>query len=823
LYAPDVRFADSNRGGRRAGSRWAVGIALAVLLAGAFLRLDGLDRIGLKGSDNTYYTNMALLWSTGERVYSIGGGPDLYQRPVAFFVNELAVRLLGFNDTSIKLVNAALDTVNIVLVFLLAYILSRRDLVAASSAAILYGLLPFTILIARSELTHVLSATTILTAMILVSLSWFAERRVARLGLALLGGIATGLSALTHEEMIFAAAAPALYLLLRGSVGGSGPRARLIAAMSRAGSYVLGVLAVAHVMLRAHQADAQVRATGIIGHRVSQGEYLRFLTRPLKFAWSAMCGSSSTFFACLVIVLMLVLAAGFIVRLRRERLVWRLPALAIEDLPLWTVVGYFASYSFFFAYYLTRLFVPLIPLIIAWWAVRSSSLLTRLLGPRASRLAVAVLTAAVAASNIGHIADLRDSMSSYYQQWSPLSFATDFDPATGWSVLSNQRTRTDWPRQRFEELGWAVTEDARLLVGASSLHQIPGRRVLQVGYYFGDNADFLIDHTQPVDQLIDERRIGFVLFTSYQTENWLNIRGLQGRRYLGDGRWTQVEHLVPGASLGLGDGEYSIQEEFERLRAVMARRGARIILGQRDLLTRQPSGTDPASYVVWALDPARWPTLERELEATSEGLALASEGHLEQALETLDAAARPDLHEMARFRLCLTAARLLCEAGQKENAARRVADAMSELPRNTSVSTALREAYPTSTAIDDMVTLFAGLQDARPKDRPVGDLMLAIMLTRTELAIEDGDRQGTIRGFGALARGLRRPATLKMTSAVAEWCEATARSLAEEGRADEAAAARAAASAGPDASSAPPDEPDATAMPYGEAPADDGF
>ena len=233
-----------------AGSRWAVAVFLVVVICGGALRLSGLKEIGLNGSDNTYYTNIARQWSQGNHVYAVGTDRIAYYRPVIFAVYGAAVSLLGFDDTSIKAVNAYLDTGNIILVFFLALVLSRRDPWAAASAATIYALLPFTILVSRSELSHTLSTSTLLAAMILLALCWSSRNRYARLVLAFLAGVSTGLCALTHEEMIFAAAAPSILLLLAPSPSTSSLRARLAAAGCRAGSYLFGVLLIANGMLR---------------------------------------------------------------------------------------------------------------------------------------------------------------------------------------------------------------------------------------------------------------------------------------------------------------------------------------------------------------------------------------------------------------------------------------------------------------------------------------------------------------------------------------------------------------------------------------------
>lgn len=782
---------DSN--GRSTGARWVLALAVVVLIFGAALRLGGLDRIGLKGSDNTYYTNMAMLWSEGEHVYSIGDSPLLYYRPVVYWVYAAAVRALGFNDATIKTVNTSLDTLNILLVFLLAYILSRKDPWAASSAAVIYALLPFTILISRSELTHTLSTATLLIATILLSLSWFAKTRTIRLVLAFLSGAATGLCALTHEEMIFTAAAPVLFLLLRPGDRNSGVRSRLIAATSLAGSYLIGIFAVAHGMLQTHQADAQVRAAGIIGHRISQSHYLRFIERPLKFAWNALTGSSSTFLACLVIALVLVLVVRWVLNLRTNRSRWRVSSLSIDDLPLWTVALHILFYACFFNYYAVRLFVPLIPLVIVWLVVRSASLATRYAGRHAAHGVLSVLTITVATANLGHFALYPGFVSSRFPTWAPFSLAADVRPDAGWSLFQLERTRKGWARKRWEELGPAVNENSRLLVGASAFHPFPGRRLLQIGYYFGDNSVYLVDQDRPLGDVIEANNIEFVLFTSYQTEDWQDTRGLESRRYLGGGSWSSRVPFTPGGSLGFAEGDYTIQGEFDRLRNYLTRRGARIILGHRDLLERVPSGTDPVSYVVWVLDPKNWPPLEHELEVVSRSLELASQDRLDDALATIDAAGTAETDNMGRFRLRLTAAQILAEHDLPGQARRWVADALAELPRNTMVSTILREAYPTKNDIETMYALFADLQAAKPRDRAVRDLLLWLALVKTEFGLESGNPTESVEAFQTIEGQLRRHGSRKATLAMVDWCTVTSRELARKGRSAEAQAGFAAA------------------------------
>jgi hypothetical protein len=541
-------------------------------------------------------------------------------------------------------------------------------------------------------------------------------------------------------------------------------------------------------MLQVHQADAQTRAAGVIGHRVAQSLPLRFVERPLKFAWNAMTGSSSVVLTCLVIVLALILAARFVLHLKRERPGWKVPSIPIEDLPLWIVSGHVLVYSCFFTYSAVRLFVPLIPLVIVWLMMRATSLSEEIAGRRSSRVALAALTILVVTANLGHAHTFRTSMASRFDSWFPFSLRMDFKLGDGLATLRDELTKKSWTRQRFEELGPVVDENARLLVGASTVHPFPGRRSLQIGYYFGDNAVYLFDHDEPLDRLIETKRIGFVLFTPFQVVNRPANDFGDWQRYRYDGRWGPRRPIVLGQSLGFEAGEYTIQAEFLRLRSHLARRGARLIDGQRGLLTKNPTVLDPISFVVWVLDPKLWPPLDRELQAISSSLEAASEGRVFEALSILEAADAGEISDLGRFRLRLTAARIQADDDRPGKARASVGDAMALLPRNTTVATVLRDAYPTRGATEEISLLFAGLHETKPRHRGLRDLLLSLDLNLAEFALEEGDRPGLIDSCRSIERRLGIPGNVRFASAITEWCGTVGRTLEREGRSVEAEA-----------------------------------
>lgn len=773
----------------------AIWIALGVIvLSGAFLRFSGITDLGLQGSDNTYYTNIAKNWSEGDRVYCIGENWTLY-RPVVYRVFGLALNLFGFDDSSIKIANAAFDTVNIGLVFLLAFLLSRRSPWVAPAAAAVYGLLPFTILISRSEQTHILSTTAVLTASILVVMSWTAETRAGRMALLALSGLATGLSALTHEDLIFTAAGPTLLLFLSLRTRTGTLPTRVLSVLGPPGTYLGAVVLTSFPMLLTHLAEAHQRSSEIVGHRVAQSQYLNFIERPLKYGWNAVNGTGSAILACLVVALVLVLVLRLMVRMVRRKAGWKILLPQVQDLPLWTVAGYLLLYTSFFGYFAARLFVPLIPLVVIWLMVRTADLAGEL--AKEKRLLSAgtavVLGSILITANLGHIGAIRSFEFSHFPTWTPLSLSADLRPVAGWSEFRKRLTTPTWARRRFEELGQIIDSDARLLVGASTFHPFPGRRVLQIGYYFGDDAVYLFDHDEPLDQLIPTKNIKFVLFTTHQAYDTRAVEWAEQQRYLYDGKWAPPTPLTVGAGLGFKPGEYSIESEFERLRSFLSAREARIIFGQGELLKVRPFLFTTPSYVVWALDPADWTPLTEEHRAISESLEFASAGQLHKALARLEAA-ETEAGPLGRFRLQLTAIHILADDHRPDKARRRLRHALSLFPRNTTLCTALREAFPNASSSREMYDFFSNLQDPTAEEPNLRALLTGLAVNIADFALEAGHSADAVDAFHTIEHHLKGPGNRQFTRAVAIWCASRARSLEREGRTIESQVAFTAAS-----------------------------
>jgi 4-amino-4-deoxy-L-arabinose transferase-like glycosyltransferase len=133
-----------------------VGLPL-LLITALSLRIYGIKTIGLGGSDTILYFSLAEQWLQGNFVFRIGESTSVL-RPVLLGFNALALQVFGHFDHAIKLANVLLDVVNLLLLALLAWLVSRRYTVVLACAAS-YAILPLAIWASRQELPHTLSTS----------------------------------------------------------------------------------------------------------------------------------------------------------------------------------------------------------------------------------------------------------------------------------------------------------------------------------------------------------------------------------------------------------------------------------------------------------------------------------------------------------------------------------------------------------------------------------------------------------------------------------------------------------------------------------------
>jgi len=550
-------------------------ILVPILLFSIFLRFHNLGEMGLDGSDTVWYTTIAKAWTEGNSIYEVAGDTFTY-RPVTFFVYAAAaaIKLFGYHDSSIKKMNACLDTANVLLIFLICCLLVRDSPLPAFSASIFYGYLPMAITMARIELTHVLSGTMVLLAFSAFLLYFTSTNAWRKRFLLILSGILTGLGALTHEDLILLGPGYLIFLLLVFIHRGSHHR-HLRPFVTDCALLSASIVMTSHRMLLYTAASAYEQAA-VPFEASTLGRVVGYLERVPRLLWDSILAISSSPVLYLFLLLLLILCFRPLLMklLSRHQASTHLPSLYY--LPLVLVLTYCALYSYFIeGYYLPRFFLPLFPLIVIFLVVCYSRLLSRL-NLAFSHVAVLLAVLIVLPFNFEHFRrgaslELKQDFTS---TWASARIPFPFKVGPWYSYFMNKNYSMSWSRAIYEQLKAKVNSDARVLITSSIMYPFAGRRTLQMGYYFGDNAIYLIDHTEPLDELISKYRIKYVLFTTYRADKrmlWLRSY----RKYQYGGRWKAGEELLLGASYGFKPGEYTLERELHALTEFLQRRGAK--------------------------------------------------------------------------------------------------------------------------------------------------------------------------------------------------------------------------------------------------------
>ncbi len=582
-------------------------ILTALLFLSFYLRFHLIDVRGLSGHDEVYYTNIAASWSAGEPIYQIGSGPFTY-RPVFYFLMGTGFKIFGYNDTALKLMNALLSIVNILIFIAILYLtLKRKTIWFILLCALIYASLPVDIYMARREMTTTVSALMVLLSylfLVLYSQSTGARRRYVYLVLC---GLFAGLGALTHEDLIFLLPGYAFCVALCWKeVLKDKTRLKKAAAdlalFTATGS--LTVLPLLRVVSRQLHRPYYSMSADLSPEHIPVA-----LERIPRLYWNAIIGNSSTLF----MLLFLLILGLIIVRAIKRRAIGSGDAAPLPPayyFPFVVSITYFVLFGYVLPHHLLRLYIPLFPVILLLVGAWGHSFLGRSPGIP-SRIALLCCALLVIAANYGHFADYQHRVARHLPMLAP-NIASDWRLRAGIQNLNTFCCKPAWPQSVHDELKDLVNDDARLLVTSSVMLSQSGRRQLQVGFYFGDNAIYKIDHTEPLDALIDRYRIRYVLLSKYRAS--FTIFGvLQTRfgfdekmyeRYRYQGRW-ELAPLRLEASYGFEPGTYTVDREIDYLLDYLEARGANVI---RPLFMKQPTKEKileylqaPNHYVVFEL------------------------------------------------------------------------------------------------------------------------------------------------------------------------------------------------------------------------------
>ncbi len=125
-------------------------LLVIILLLGARLRFQALTQQGICPGDGVKYTQEALRWATGKPPTFLR---EEFYRPVAHFLQGLALRTFGVNDYAIKLMHGLMDIVSILLLYRIAWLLTRSPW-PGLAACLMYASLSTVVALARMEMLH---------------------------------------------------------------------------------------------------------------------------------------------------------------------------------------------------------------------------------------------------------------------------------------------------------------------------------------------------------------------------------------------------------------------------------------------------------------------------------------------------------------------------------------------------------------------------------------------------------------------------------------------------------------------------------------------
>ena len=604
-----------------------------------YLRLDGIEQRGLTGHDEVYYTTIAESWSNGEPIYQVGSGPYVFRpvsfilmaASFKFFGhNDTSIKLMNVILSIISIV---------VFAAILYHLLRKRQAWFILTGTLLYTAMPIVPFMARREMTSASSSLMILLSFLFIVLYSKSDTPRRRSLYLTFCGVFVILASLTHEDFIFLLPGYALCLVAmhwgeaRKTKTSTKKTRRDLAIFVFVGS-VVALLFLLYMLKNSVYVDGLLRRA----FRLNPEQIVIIVERTLRYYWNSVLGNTSNFFSFLFLLILgwivvrwaqrwagnprnaapplrtdyapifivtayllacgilfwaailgssgafffflLLLPLGWIIARWVKRGVGNLDNVVnpprVYYFPILVVTGYMLAAGFIFNRYWPRLALPLVPLILIFVIVWAHFFLERW-PQRRSIIAVLGCALVLIVSNYGHFADYpnRAGKSPRSDGWFIPNFSKDWRLRSGLRTASTFCCRSGWSRNAYNELKNIVKEDARLLVAPSIMMPPLGRRHLQTGIYLGDNALYMIDHTEPLDVLIDQHRIRYVLLSRFREQTFY-LREEMYDQYRYQGRWESVP-LQLGASYGFEPGGYSVEREFNYLLDYLQARGAKII------------------------------------------------------------------------------------------------------------------------------------------------------------------------------------------------------------------------------------------------------
>jgi len=566
---------------------------LTIATFGMLLRGWGVTNIGVGGNDTILYYTLAEYWLNGDFVFRIASSPELF-RPVLLGFNALALVVFGHSDYAIKVAYILIDGINISLVAMLAWTVSRQRTVALVSA-FSYAFWPLAVWASRQELPHTLSTFLVLLTTVALARAVFVDRQPRREVLLISAGIALCAATLTHEELILLALPFGLYIFLfpgGGQRTGIGYRLKSVVLF-----LVFPILCGSVVFL--HSAAMVTRLFDKALADISVGNGVIF-ERIARFTWDALLGSGSAFlailvaFACAVLIARIIFGAGAR-HVPRESFIQRVDPAGVFCLGI--PLLYLIIYSSLLNTLFPRGFQPLLPLVIVGvfqaLGVFFSSGMLAIRGSLQSLLLVCILLLLLV-SNFASFTAFNVGNNRFSSTWAKPRWP---DPTTlkeglaEFSVDARYRPSyiTHW-RALYDFFAAKVDSENRLLIVPSEAMFAPGRRALQTQVYFGDDAIYRLDHwNDSLSEVVKEHKIEWIIYTIGQRRT--APKSMRPYRY--QRQWGERQEVNLAKAYAMPS--YSWGAEYQALEGYLA------AVGAQEFFPFAPNSYEAKTAKVWRL------------------------------------------------------------------------------------------------------------------------------------------------------------------------------------------------------------------------------
>lgn len=447
-----------------------------ILLFSAYLRLVNLTKVGMIGADVFQYWEIAKWWTEGN--YTLDG----FYRPAIYFIDSLAIRLFGPYDYSLSLLHVLMDLFNIILIFYITSMIAKNKWSGICSILI-YAFFPGIINFSRLSLIHIPSATFVLFSLLfyLKFDEYITRAGVKKILFLISSGLAVSVSAHIHPDLTFFApvyVTLTFFTLKKKKFNtfiqliNKWIKYALIFSLSFFSLFLIGIFFYGIYM---------VFGT-LTSERITGAENIS----PIQLFDQILIESLATHtFKSLPLLFFMTIPIVLLRKLLRKK----------DELstfiPTILIVGYSIVGSFLLTRYISRLVIPLIPLVVISIVIWYQKLLELIV--RNKKYAIFLLTTV-------SLLIAKDNLIRYKPEF-----------------LRHLQGKQTFYRETYDVMKDKVDSNHKILIAPYILYS--HRKGFQAPFYFGENAPYIIDFPYSgftLDQLVKEKKIKYLYISKIE-------------------------------------------------------------------------------------------------------------------------------------------------------------------------------------------------------------------------------------------------------------------------------------------------------------------